>query len=578
MLGHCRALKAVSAKFPEVLFPSLADDTFILGPGHLVGPAFTLFREELAKLNLSVKTDKCLLYGQNLQNEVPHLGSTFLGVPASEEGIVVLNNPIGTPEFVAAQLEVILQDKLAGIQELPRLGDSQVAFSLLTKCFHTRPHYTLRGTKIGDSALPQLRVYEEKLLQSHDEILGYVPGEFPALARQQATLPVSKGGMGLVPLSEMVEGACIGAWSMAASLISSAFSLPTDPSVSEFVSNIETRNESLAVHLRACRQKFTNLHVDVPSFQAMAQEQQSKVQHKCLQKLWRLRSDQFLADLTDPSDMARFRSVRAKHAGAWLDPGADDKDTEISHQRFLTACRLRLGLPHPQAQFIQRCNCGEEVDKWGHHFLHCKTLSALVASHNSVRDLIGKLCAEAGISVLSEVPGQLLARDGTQYQQRTDLVLQENSVVTLVDISIRNPCAPSRLSRTRFSDLQAAKEGENQKSAAYSQRPRHTAFLPAVFESFGAWGPAIQGYFAQMSQRWMQRASPSDPGAELESIRTTLSQKISAAVIKGTVLCLHHKFRSFGRHHSQDRHQEERNEEWRTRVISANARSRMRQN
>ena len=264
-----------------------------------------------------------------------------------------------------------------------------MAFSLLTKCFHTRPHYTLRGTKVGESSLPKLRAYEEKLLQSHDEILGYVPGEFPELARKQATLPVSKGGMGLVPLSEMVEGACIGAWSMAASLISTTFSLPTDPTVSEFVSNIETRTEPLAMHLKACREKFTNLRVDVPSFQAMALEQQSKVQHTCLQKLWGTRSDEFLAGLTDPSDMARFRSVRAKHAGAWLDPGADDKDTEISHQRFLTACRLRLGRPHPQAQYISRCHCGDEVDKWGHHFLDCKVLSALVASHNSVRDLLG---------------------------------------------------------------------------------------------------------------------------------------------------------------------------------------------
>ena len=295
MLGHSRALKAVSAKFPEVLFPSLADDTHILGPGHLVGPAFTCFRDELAKLNLSVKTDKCEIYGQNLVNEVPDLGTTFLGVPASEEGMVVLNNPIGTPEFVAAKLEGILQEKLQGIQELPRLGDSQVAFSLLTKCFHTRPHYNLRGTKIGDPALPHLRTYDEKLLQSHDEILGYVPGEFPALARMQATLPVSNGGMGLVPLSGMVEGASIGAWSMAASLIRTAFSLPTDSSVSEFVSDIETRPESLAVHLRTCRQKFTNLRVDVPTFQAMAQDQQSKVQHTCLQKLWGIRSDEFLA-------------------------------------------------------------------------------------------------------------------------------------------------------------------------------------------------------------------------------------------------------------------------------------------
>ena len=184
---------------------------------------------------------------------------------------------------------------------------------------------------------------------------------------------------------------------------------------------------------------------------------------------------------------------------------------------------------------------------------------------------------EAGLNVLKEVTGQLLARDGTQYQQRTDLVLQENSVVTLADITIRNPCAPSRLSRTRYGDLVAAKEGENQKSSAYSQRPRHTAFLPAVFESFGAWGPAIQGFIAQMSQRGSQRSSSTDPGASLEGIRQNLAQKISASVIKGTVLCLHHKFRALGRHHSQDRHQEERNELWRNNVLTSNARMRMRQ-
>ena len=180
--------------------------------------------------------------------------------------------------------------------------------------------------------------------------------------------------------------------------------------------------------------------------------------------------------------MARFRSVRAKHAGAWLDPGADEKDTEFSHQRFLTACLLCLGLPNPQAQFITRCKCGQDVDKWGHHFLHYQSLGANTAAHNGVRDLMGKIYGEAGISLLSEVPGQLLARSGTQYQQRTDLVLQENIASSPWWMS--PSVTPLVLPDSPEHDLATSSVLKKEKikiSNAYSQRPRHTAFLPAVF-------------------------------------------------------------------------------------------------
>ena len=194
-------------------------------------------------------------------------------------------------------------------------------------------------------------------------------------------------------------------------------------------------------------------------------------------------------------------------------------------------------------------------------------------AHNAVRDIIGKFCLQSGIAVEREKPNMLLARSGADKRQITDLVLKENGTVTLLDVTIRNPVAPSRLARTRYGDLIAAKEGESQKSALYRHRIADTGFVPACFESFGAWGPAVQAFLNKLSHKWMEGSD--DPGADLESTRNQLSHKISSTLIRGMSLIFHHKFRALGRPFRQDRREVERNNNQRREILRSNSRQRM---
>ena len=71
-------------------------------------------------------------------------------------------------------------------------------------------------------------------------------------------------------------------------------------------------------------------------------------------------------------------------------------------------------------------------------------------AHNAVWDIIGKFCLQSGMAAEREKPNMLLACSGADKRQVTDLVLKENGTVTLVDVTIRNLVALSRLSRTRY--------------------------------------------------------------------------------------------------------------------------------
>ena len=184
------------------------------------------------------------------------------------------------------------------------------------------------------------------------------------------------------------------------------------------------------------------------------------------------------------------------------------------NETFLTAMRLRLGLPQNAMQEFHTCVCGGAVDFRGLHHLHCKTAGNLIVAHNAVRDSIGNLCQAAGYSVQWEVPNELL-RTTTGPNSRgaiTDLVLQRDGVKTLLDVTIRDPCCPSMVDRASKIPLVAAKKGETEKNRKYATRPPHV-HLFLQLSSHLAPGEKIS---ADFSVRW-----PEHPGNHI----TTLQDK-----------------------------------------------------
>ena len=61
-LGHQQALRATAAAFPDCAFPSVADDTHVVGPPARVVEAFSHFVSQLASLGLRVQPSKCVAW------------------------------------------------------------------------------------------------------------------------------------------------------------------------------------------------------------------------------------------------------------------------------------------------------------------------------------------------------------------------------------------------------------------------------------------------------------------------------------------------------------------------------------
>ena len=543
-LAHHGALQATQDEHPGVFLPSIADDTYILGTRQEVGRAFLCFQEQLARRGLRVNRAKCaLLEPPDLPvgHTSPLQREAFEGVHITSRGIKVLGCPLGDSAFATEFLHGYLQRKGLGLQLVQRMPDGQVAHQLLTRCFAARPQYLLRCTPLLSPGMVDLcRDFSASLTDAMALILGYSPGAMEAPALRQLQLPIALGGLGLVPLPDIAPTAFLGAWAQSAHLIQAMFG--RCPVVSDFLHHVETYPGSLANHLRTCHRSCEAALPDLPSFQAMAAASTSNIQAAWSTKMETAKADALMGEATTAHDRARLLCVRQPMAGLWLADGVLSWDAIFPHEAFLTAVRLRLGLPHPGMQNIPRCTCGADVDPLGLHHLHCKTDAELIIAHNSVRDSIGRLCRSAGYTVKWEQAHQIpFARRSTDRSRGpvTDLVLFKDGIKTLLDVTIRDPCCPSMVSRCQAEARFAAKKGEAEKIRKYASRPPQVHFVPAAFESLGAWGEQFSRFFSAVARRSRDVHLQSTGN---DNIIRRMKSKVSSALAKAIASHLNAKF------------------------------------
>ena len=109
---------------------------------------------------------------------------------------------------------------------LPRLDDPQVAFRLLTMVFAQRPSYLPdRVYPTTGDILAQLEGYDARMMSTLGSLLG--PEELESLtselARRQAALPLSHGGLGLVRSATSAPRAYLGSIALFAPSLTTHF-------------------------------------------------------------------------------------------------------------------------------------------------------------------------------------------------------------------------------------------------------------------------------------------------------------------------------------------------------------------
>ena len=175
-------------------------------------------------------------------------------LPPSQQGLVALGVPIGAPAFVETHLQSVLARQTELLRLLPLVGDTQVAWLLLSYCAAPRAQYPLR-TLPPLSTRAYAAVHDAAVLSCLDALLfADAAAGLPPTAALRAQLALRHGGLGLRSAVRHAPAAFWASWAdsiKAIALRSRSFaqaltdSLRTDAALPPVLSSLREAHASL---------------------------------------------------------------------------------------------------------------------------------------------------------------------------------------------------------------------------------------------------------------------------------------------------------------------------------------------
>ncbi len=116
---------------PNYVFPSLTDDTHIVGPLNDITRTFDHISTQLAIVGLKVKVLMCKLWNPlKIFSGIKILQGYTLVI----NGLHILGVQVGFQTFATHFLNEILSHDVVHINDFPLLGDAQVTLGILSSC------------------------------------------------------------------------------------------------------------------------------------------------------------------------------------------------------------------------------------------------------------------------------------------------------------------------------------------------------------------------------------------------------------------------------------------------------------
>jgi len=131
VLTHYRTLLETILRAPNYVFPSLTNDTHIVGPSNEITRDFDHLCIQLALVGLKVKVSKCKLWSPSrilLSIKIPQ------GYTLVTDDLCILNVLLGSQDFATHFLDEVLSQNMVRVDDLPLLGDTQVTLCILFSC------------------------------------------------------------------------------------------------------------------------------------------------------------------------------------------------------------------------------------------------------------------------------------------------------------------------------------------------------------------------------------------------------------------------------------------------------------
>lgn len=432
---------------------------------------------------------------------IREVAPNIIYVPVEET--VFLGAPIGTEVAVSRVLAKKLDDLRRLQQRITKLS-AHDAFFLLKNCFSLpKLLYTLRSSPCFLNLL--LLEYDAIIRQTLQSVLNVSLSDE---SWQQASLPVSLGGLGIRSAGDIALPAFLSSTSASVNLVN--LLLP------ERILIIADPNDICARNLWSSKVKLLcPVQLD------------SSRQKSWDRPLMKSKLESLMSSAQSQTARARLLAVASPHSGDFLNavPCAH-VGTKLDDSSFRIATALRVGVPVCAPHV---CICGVNVDQFGTHGLACRQSAGRLARHSAVNDLIKRALASA------EIPSRLeptcLTRTDGKRPDGLSLVPWREGKCLVWDFTCADTLAPSHVERASSAPAAVANEAELRKRFKYTSLEAQYVFIPVAVETFGALGDEATSFLTDVGRRIATVTGES---------RSTqfLLQRLSVAIQRGNAICV----------------------------------------
>jgi hypothetical protein len=388
----------------------------------------------------------------------------------SREKLSLLGSPL-LPEAISGSID----GKLAAVSILTsRLAELSVhpALFILKNCLAAPKVLYLLRTAPAWLEDPKLAEFDTMI---HDSLSGITNADISDSCWIQATLPVSRGGLGIRRTEELALPAFL------ASVFSVADLIPLinpEADLDDIISEPTRRWCHLADH-------------PVPPLFLQK-----------VQKLWDIplvdrTCKQLLDDAVDNITKARILATATRESGLWLHAlPSPSLGNLLDDNTLCISVALRIGAV---VCLRHTCRCGSVVETSGHHGLSCKNSADRHSRHFAINDIVKRALGSAHVPAIREPPR--LDRDDGKRPDGMSMVPWTYGKALVWDVTCVDTLAQSYTNQTAATVGAAAAQAETRKNTHYQYLAGRYFFVPLAFETFGPWGEAAKSLISAIGQK-----------------------------------------------------------------------------
>ena len=421
-----------------------------------------------------------------------------ISLPSRVE-LCLLGSPV-LPEGIANALEVKINNIRLLTSRLEELQAHHALFLLKNCLAAPKVLYVLRSSPAWTRP-DKLQEFDGMIRTCLTNITNTAMGD---AAWRQATLPVSRGGLGIRRVEELALPAFLASVYSAAGLISTI--VPgTD------VDTITTTPTQQWCQLTGKPALTTTRNVqrqwDTPIVESALVE---------------------LITSAGLRDKVRLQATTTKEAGYWLQalPTAS-LGTLLNNDALRISVAKRLGAVvcarHP-------CRCGKAmVEPDGHHGLSCMKSAGRHTRHTAINDLLARGLISGGVPTKLEPPG--LLRDDEKRPDGMTMGPFKRGQIMAWDATCVDTMADSYIAQGLTRVGFAADDAERKKTEKYRHLEGTIIFHPVGLETFGPWGESAKVLVTEIGRRITERTGE-------KRATMFLRQRISMEIERGNAISM----------------------------------------